>query len=221
MARGRHPTRIHIDPPDAQTAAKYLYCWHGCDLFREPHRLPRLTSRELFGNDRPLEIDFGCGKGILACSRAGQYPEINVVGIDQSQKPLFCAVRDAAELKLENIKFVRGDFYAMLPLLQPGTVNKAYYLFPNPPHNIYLSRANVRRRLFLQGIHDALIPGGLFYFATDVPSYFECMYDILKNSIMFRTPDSANVDSGISTPYRQMWEQKGRPFRSIVVEKGI
>lgn len=219
MARGRHPTRITIDPPDAQTAEKYLYRWHGGDLFYEPHRFPGLTSQELFGNNNPLEIDFGCGHGILACSRARQYSGINIFGIDKSQKPLYCAVRDAAELKLDNIKFVLGDFRIMLPLLRPQTVSAAYYLFPNPPDDLHLDKANARRRLFLQGIHDALVPGGRLYFATDDMGFFECMHDILRNSLKYKTFDSTTVDSEISTHYRQRFEQQGRPFRCIVVDK--
>jgi tRNA (guanine-N7-)-methyltransferase len=220
MARGRHPTRIQIDPPDPLTAAKYLYRWHGHDLFHEPHRFPALTSPELFGNNKPLEIDFGCGQGILACSQAKQYSDSNILGIEKSQKPLYCAIRDAAELKLDNIKFVHGDFNFMLPLLKPGTVSTAYYLFPNPPQHFYQDRPNAQRRLFLQSIHNALVPGGRLYFATDAPSFFECMYDILKNTLRYRTFDSATIDSDISTRYRQRWEQQGRRFRSIVVEKG-
>lgn len=219
MARGRHPTRIKIDPPDAQTAAKYFYRWYGGDLFNAPHRFPSLTSQDLFGNNNPLEIDFGCGQGILACSRARQYSGINIFGIDKSQKPLFCAIRDAAELKLDNIKFVRGDFRMMLPLLRPRTVSAAYYLFPNPPEDLYLDRANARRRLFLEGIHEALVLGGRLYFATDDLLFFECMHNILKNSLQYRTCDSDAFDSDISTCYRQRWDQQGRCYRTIVVEK--
>lgn len=219
MARGRHPTRIKIDPPDAQTASKYLYRWRGGDLFHEPQRFPTLTSQELFGNNKPLEIDFGCGQGILACSRARQFSDINIFGIDKSQKPLYCAIRDASELKLDNIKFVRSDFRIMLPLLRPRTVSAAYYLFPNPPDDLHLEKANTRRRLFLQSIYDALVPGGSFHFATDAISFFQCMYGMMKNVLQYRVFDSSTVDSGISTCYRQRWEQQGRPFRSIVVEK--
>jgi tRNA (guanine-N7-)-methyltransferase len=221
MARGRHPTRIHIDPPDAQTAAKYLYRWHGRDLFHEPLRFPSLTSPELFGNNNPLEIDFGCGQGILASSRARQYSYSNIIGIEKSQKPLHCAIRDAAELKLDNIKFVHGDFNFMLPLLRSRTVSTAYYLFPNPPQHFHVGRANAQRWLFLQSLHDALVPGGRLYFATDALSFFECICDILKNNLQYRTFDLATVDSGISTRYRQRWEQQGRPFRSIVAEKAL
>jgi tRNA (guanine-N7-)-methyltransferase len=219
MARGRHPTRIHVDPPNAPTAAKYLHHWYSRDLHREPQRFPGLTSMELFGNNRPLEIDFGCGTGILACNRAKQYPEINMLGIDQSQKPLFCAIRDAAAFTLENIKFLRGDFTIMVPLLRPLTVSAAFYLFPNPPQDYHKERANVRRRNFLHNLHQALIPGGRMYFATDAPSFFECMHDIVKNDLHFNLLDSETPDGDIITRYRRIWEEQRRRVSSLVVEK--
>jgi tRNA (guanine-N7-)-methyltransferase len=219
MARGRHPTRIHIDPPDEQASAKYLLRWFACDLYRELRRFPTLTSPDLFGNNQPLEIDFGCGRGILACSRAKQYPQINMLGIDQSQKPLYCAVAEAAAHKLENIRFLRGNFSFMLPLLQPQTIRAAFYLFPNPPRDYYKERANAHRRHFLESLHGALVPGGRIYFATDEPLFFQCMNGIAKNELCYKTLDADTADRNMTTWYRQIWEERGRSVRSFVVEK--
>jgi tRNA (guanine-N7-)-methyltransferase len=219
MARGRHPTRIHINPPEEQIAEKYLFQWCGRDLRREPKRFPSLTSQELFGNSRQLEIDFGCGTGVLACSRAKQYPESNVLGIDQSQKPLFCAIRDAAALKLDNIKFLRGNFSIMIPLLLPQTVSAAFYMFPNPPEDYHKERANARRQHFLQNLHTALIPGGRIYFATDEPLFYDCMNNIITNDLHFKTLDTEIADCGMITRYWQKWEEQGKSVKSFVVEK--
>jgi tRNA (guanine-N7-)-methyltransferase len=219
MARGRHPSRMHIDPPDEQTGAKYLFRWCGRELRRETQRFPGLTSAELFGNSRPLEIDFGCGTGVLACGRAKQNPGTNMLGIDQSQKPLYCAIAAAAADGLENIKFVRGNFSAMLPLLRPQTVSAAYYLFPNPPGDYGRERSNLRRREFFQCVHASLVPGGRLHFATDDLSFFDCAEGIVKNDLCYKTLDPETADCDFVTRYRRLWEEKGRCVRSLVVEK--
>jgi len=220
MARGRHPTRLRIDPPDAQAAAKYLRIWYGGELHSEPGRFPGLTSQELFGNARPLEIDFGCGTGVLACSRAQKFPDVNFLGIDNSQKPLFCAIRDAVTLDLENVKFIRGNFNLMLALLRPQSVCTAFYLFPNPPQDYHQGRANGRRRNFLQALHTALVPGGRFYFATDSGLFFGCMNAIIQDDLHYTSLNPEIADSDISTRYRRIWEERGRNVKSLVVEKG-
>lgn len=219
MARGRHPTRIYVDPPDELTAEKYLFQWNSRDLQNEPHRFPRLTSKELFGNDLPLEIDFGCGNGNLACSRAERRTDRNILGIDQSQKPIFCGIRDAAALGLDNVAFARGDFNVMLPLLQQGTITTVFYLFPNPPRDYFRERANAKRSRFLHFIHNALVPQGRFYFASDAPSFFDCMLGIVKSEPDFRLIDSTIDDDYIMTMYRLKWEEQGKMVRSFVIEK--
>jgi tRNA (guanine-N7-)-methyltransferase len=183
------------------------------------HRFPHLTSPELFGNHQPLEIDFGCANGMLACSRAKQNPHINMLGIDRSQKPLYCAVAAAAADKLENIKFLRGNFNVMLPLLQPQTIRAAFYLFPNPPRDYYRERANARRRRFLQSLHGALVPGGRIYFATDEPLFFKCMNSIIQNDLRYKTLEANAPDRDITSWYRQIWEERERDIESFVVEK--
>lgn len=217
MARGRHPTRIHIDPPSAEVSEKYLRYWYGRDLREALHGFPKLTSPEYFGNNLPLEIDFGCGTGALMCARARQYPNVNMLGIDLSQKPLFCAVHEAAETNLENIKFIRGDFAMMQPLLLPQTLSAAYYLFPNPPRDYLRERANERRRSFLQSIYSALIPGGRFYFATDANEFFKCFHDSAQFKLLYETHSIENTD--LATHYGQICERHGRAVQSFMVEK--
>jgi len=219
MARGRHPTRIHIDPPDEVTAAKYFMRWHGREVRHEQRRFPGLTSRGIFGNNLPLEIDFGCGMGMFTCCRAKENPDINFLGIDKSQKPLYYAVRTAVEMSLGNIKFLRGDFGVMLPLLQSQTVSNAYYLFPNPPLDYHSERANMRRRLFFESIHTALLPGGRFYFATDSHVFFTCVDGILRNDLIYKVLLQDEIEGDIITGYRRRWEEEGRDVRELAVEK--
>jgi tRNA (guanine-N7-)-methyltransferase len=219
MARGRHPSRLYTDPPEPPVAEKYLRYWYGGDIIREPDSFPGLTSLDLFGNSNPLEIDFGCGMGVLACNRAQQAPSINVIGIDVSQKPLFYAINDAHLRGIDNVKFIRGNFNALLPLLKSETVNTTYYLFPNPPHDYFHQRANAGRRRFLEMLYSSLIKGGRFIFATDSIDYYNCMEKIIARELSYTHFSLDFESSGISTWYRSIWESRGKVIMGIVVVK--
>lgn len=219
MARGRHPTRIHIDPPDPQVKEKYLRYWYGGDVIRDPERFPGLTSPELFGNNNPLEIDFGCGTGVHVCNRAEQNPGINLLGIDVSQKPLFCGINDAHSRGLDNVKFVRSNFNALFPLLKPETLHTAYYLFPNPPRDYFHPRANESRKRFLEKIYSTLVKDGRFVFATDCEPFFRCLQRIVVEELRYDTYQVDIESEGIATWYRSIWETRGLSVMSFVVEK--
>lgn len=219
MARGRHPSRLYVDPPEPQVAEKYLRYWYGGDIIREPHSFPGLISPDLFGNSNPLEIDFGCGMGVLACNRAEQSPAINVLGIDVSRKPLFCAINDAHNRGIDNVKFVRGNFNALLPLLKSETVSTAYYLFPNPPHDYFHQRANAGRKRFLETLYSSLVKDGRFIFATDSVDFFKCMEIILTKELNYNHSSLDFDSSGISTWYKSIWESRGKDVMGIVVVK--
>lgn len=219
MARGRHPARIHMPPPPEHIAARFLYDWPGRVLYTGLHTCPRLTSQEIFGNTHLLEIDFGCGLGSLACKRAEQYPSRNMIGIDKSYKSIYCAVHEASKQRQRNIKFIRGDFSVMLPLLEPDSICRAYYLFPAPPRDYYQNRVNERRLAFLAGIHTALIPSGQFFFATDVTSFFDCMIKTIREDLGYTVVSTELADSDLDTRYRQLWQDQNRLIHCCIVKK--
>jgi tRNA (guanine-N7-)-methyltransferase len=219
MARGRHPTRLHIDKPDPAVLKKYLRYWYGGDVIREPERFPGLTSPELFGNNNPLEIDFGCGTGVHVCNMAAKNPGLNLLGIDVSQKPIFCGIHDAHARSIDNVKFVRSNFNALLPLLKPETVTTAYYLFPNPPRDYFHLRPNEARKRFLEKIYMSLVSGGRFIFVTDCEPYFECLLKIATAELQYITSPVDIECEGISTWYRSIWEARGMSLMGFVINK--
>src|SRR5688500_5065829 len=93
--------------PDEALLERYLLHWHTGDLYHRSDDFPTITSTELFGDDKPLELEIGCGTGEYICHKAAAHPEHNYLGIDVSLKSLYVAVHEAAEQGLENIRFIK------------------------------------------------------------------------------------------------------------------
>ena len=60
----------------------------------------------LFGNDRPIYLEIGMGKGKFLIENAIRYPEINFIGIERYDSVLARALEKVPE-DLKNIKIVR------------------------------------------------------------------------------------------------------------------
>ena len=65
----------------------------------------------MFGNDHPVRIEIGMGKGQFLMTLALHNPEINYIGIERYSSVLLRAVErlDAMEEQPDNIRFICMD----------------------------------------------------------------------------------------------------------------
>ena len=61
-----------------------------------------------FGNDDPIELEIGCGKGKFACEYAKSHPEINLIALEKSGNVLVEACEKAAAENIENLRFIKS-----------------------------------------------------------------------------------------------------------------
>ena len=65
--------------------------------------------REAFGNDHPVYVEIGMGKGRFISTLAAQNPDINYVGIEKYSSVLLRAVQKLEEEELPNVRLIRMD----------------------------------------------------------------------------------------------------------------
>ena len=86
--------------------------------------------KECFGNDHPIHIEIGMGKGQFLLTLAKQNPEINYIGIERYSSVLLRALEkfDTEEFcELTNIRFICMDAFALPEVFELGEVKKIYY----------------------------------------------------------------------------------------------
>ncbi len=134
---------------------------------------PILLS-EIFGNDRPVEIDLGSGSGKFLVESGARYPERNFLGIERLLGRVRKTRRKACQLKLGNVRVLRVEIdYAVRYLLLPNSISRFHLSFPDP----WPKRRHHTRRLvdgeFLDAISAALDPNGELWIKTDHVEYFQ------------------------------------------------
>ena len=75
-------------------------------VFTEPEGM-KGTWSQVFGNDNPIRIEIGMGKGTFITTLAANNPDINYVGIEKYSSVLLRAVEKQDELQLPNLRFIR------------------------------------------------------------------------------------------------------------------
>ncbi len=92
------------------------------------------TWGQLFGNEQPVQIEVGMGKGRFIMDMARLHPDRNFVGIEMYDSVLLRAVqkREQLEEDLPNLYFIRMDARNLPDVFEKGEVDKIYLNFSDP-----------------------------------------------------------------------------------------
>ena len=130
-------------------------------VIQNPEQYKGRVASEIFGNDHPIFIEVGMGKGQFITSLAALHPEINYIGIEKYSSVLIRAIEKQEELNLPNLKFLRFDAEALSEIFAPGEIAHIYLNFSDPwPKDRHAKRRLTSSR-FLSLYDQILVDGGI------------------------------------------------------------
>ena len=88
--------------------------------------------KEVFGNENPIRIEVGMGKGRFIMTLAMQNPDVNYIGIEKFSSVMLRGIQKQDELQLPNIRFIRMDAENLTEVFGEGEVDRIYLNFSDP-----------------------------------------------------------------------------------------
>ena len=206
MSRRRKFNRFRVKAPDQAVIDRYGLFYPTDQLHFQPEKLEPISAGTLFGNQRPLTLDLGCGRGEFLVSLAHEQPDENFVGFDSHRKSIYAAINQAHQHGLQNVKLINADLRWVLQKMPDETAKKVFLLFPPPVMKKKYLKRDLLTEAQLDHIYRILQPGGHFYFVTDSGPYFTAKLALIEaRGGLSRTRLSASFEGGI-TRYQQFWE---------------
>ena len=133
---------------------------------------------EHFGNDNPITLELGCGKGDYTLALARIHPDRNYIGVDIKGARLWRGAKTAVEEPLKNVAFIRTRIELIDRFFAEGEVNEIWLTFCDPQ----LKKPNKRLTSprFLDTYSHFLAPQSTMHLKTDSPE----LYDYTLNEVL-------------------------------------
>ncbi len=171
----------------------------------------------LFGNDKPLALEIGCGIGDFVVQQALRRPEHNYIAIDIFNRGCKQTCGRIDESGLDNILMMRAEArYLLHHYLGKDSLAAIYINCPDP----WPKKKQRKRRLLNQNFLNlalySLQPEGDFYFTTDFADYGEAAGELLNQEERLEnchaTPYTHDLNGYPVSKYMRRFLDLGQPI---------
>ena len=197
-------------------------------LHREMEEFYRLSEEEknfvvdpktVFGNDNPLYLELGCGKGSFAIQSAKLHPDRNYIALEKLSNVIVVGCEQAMREQLPNLRFLNCRAENLLHYLPEQSVTEILLNFSCPfPKKTYANR-RLTSPNYLALYKRLLADGGIIRQKTDDKPFFDYSLESYAEN-GFETFDitldlPADVEGNIVTEYESKFREMGKPIYAV------
>ena len=201
---------------------EHLLITEGCDFYKKPEqeKYDIIDLKKVFGNDNPVMLEIGCGKGGFAFKIAEKYPEINFIAVEKISNVIIEACEKADREKPKNLRFMNVAAENLLYYLGEHSISRIFLNFSCPyPKYTYRNRRLTYFR-YLELYKKLLIKGGEIRLKTDNRGFFEfSLQSLSENGFILKniTLDlhAGDLTDNIETEYEKMFVAEGKPIYKL------
>ncbi|MCM3783355.1 tRNA (guanosine(46)-N7)-methyltransferase TrmB [Neobacillus mesonae] len=187
---------------------------------------------DLFGNGKPIHVEFGMGKGQFISQMSYRNKEINYIGIDMydelvrraSDKARAAWSEEEEEVETPpNLKLALANIENILDVFEQGEVERIYLNFSDPWPKTKHARRRLTHPRFLDMYKAVLNPRGQIHFKTDSETLFEFSINSFADYGLQMTNISLNLhrdginEEHVMTEYEQKFMGKGMNIHRVEV----
>lgn len=172
---------------------------------------------EIFGNDNPVQMEIGCGKGTFILETAKRTPHINYIAVEKIQNVIVAACEKVKQEGLDNVRFMASCAEYLPSYIPENSIELIYLNFSCPFPKAKYARHRLTHRYFLDIYRKLLKDSGEIHQKTDNMHFFEFSIEEFSNSgyvINNVSLDLHNSDfeGNIVTEYEKRFSDLGQPI---------
>ena len=175
----------------------------------------RLDLAELFGNDHPVVLEIGSGKGRFLIMSAMERPDVNFIGVEKSLHYHRVINERVRKRHLTNVRLINHDaFLVVRDMLPDASIREIHVYFPDPWPRKREQKRRIIRPAVLEQFRRVLVDGGSGIYVTDHHDYFEAAAPLVEAAFRSERRIPQPEDSP-RTNYEAKYREEGRPIFEI------
>ena len=182
--------------------------------------------KEIFGNDNPIRIEIGMGKGRFIMDLAGLNPDINYVGIEKYSSVLLRGIQKMETDPLPNLDFIRMEAEQITEVFGQEEVDRIYLNFSDPWPKDRHAKRRLPSREFLRRYDEILVKNGVIEFKTDNHDLFRFALEELELAgwhLNKMTEDLHHneemMQGNVMTEYEEKFSSIGNPIYKYIISR--
>ena len=180
----------------------------------EEHPVKGNWGKEIFGNDNPVTLELGCGKGEYTTGLSKIFPDRNFIGVDIKGARMWRGAKTASEDKSENVAFLRTRIEFIDSFFAGDEINEIWITFPDP----HPAKRNSNKRLtcpwFLNKYRKFLKNNGIVHLKTDNADLYNYTHRVISGNgldLLAATNDLYSAYDNDKTIFRNIYSVLSDP----------
>ena len=191
----------------------------------EPILLKGQWNKE-FGNDNPIRIEIGMGKGKFITTLAQENPDINYIGIEKYSSVLIRAIEKCEDLEVPNLRFIRMEAEYICDVFEKREIDRIYLNFSDPWPKDRHAKRRLTSKQFFERYDVILKKDGIVEFKTDNDLLFQFSLEQVPEAgwkLVAQTWDLHNdeelVKGNVMTEYESKFSAMGNPIHKLIAKR--
>lgn len=181
--------------------------------------------QKAFGNDNPVALEIGCGKGGFVCTLAVAEPNMNFLALEKMSNVILTPMEEVKKRGIGNIRFLNIRAECLPCYIPENSLDRIYLNFSTPLPKLGYATQRLTHRNFLRVYLKLLKKGGRILQKTDDREFFEFSLEEYKacgfalENVTYDLHENGNPDWNIVTEYEQKWVERGLPIHRVEAVK--
>ena len=179
---------------------------------------------EFFGNNYPITLELGCGKGEYTVGLARRYSNQNFIGVDVKGARIWVGSTQAIEEQLDNVAFLRIRLLDIDRYVAEGEATQLWITFPDPRPRDRDAKRRITSDRFMDLYRKILQPDGTVHLKTDSDELFDYTREVLATRMDIRELEQTDdlytsplygPDQQIVTGYEHRFREEGKKIKYL------